>query len=117
MNLQLTGQHIDITPALRAYVESKLERLTRHFDHVIDATVVLTVEGLQQICECTLHVRGKDLFAEAREPDMYASIDVLADKLDRQIVKHKEKLTEHRTEAGSERAATVASTSPPQQRG
>jgi putative sigma-54 modulation protein len=117
MNLQLTGHHIDITPALRAYVENKLDRLTRHFDNVIDATVVLTVEGLQQIVEATLHVRGKDLFAEAREPDMYAAIDVLVDKLDRQIVKHKEKLTEHRTEAGSERAATVASTSPPQQRG
>ena len=113
MNLQLTGHHIDITPALRAYVESKLERLTRHFDHVIDATVVLTVEGLQQICECTLHVRGKDLFAEAREPDMYASIDVLADKLDRQIVKHKEKLTDHRAEGAGERAATVASGTPP----
>jgi ribosome hibernation promoting factor len=113
MNLQLTGHHIDITPALRAYVESKLERLTRHFDHVIDATIVLTVDGLQQICECTLHVRGKDLFAEAREPDMYAAIDVLADKLDRQIVKHKEKLTDHRAEGAAERAATVAAGTPP----
>jgi putative sigma-54 modulation protein len=112
MNLQLTGHHIDITPALRAYVENKLERLTRHFDHVIDANVVLTVEGLQQIVEATLHVRGKDLFAEAREPDMYAAIDVLVDKLDRQIVKHKEKLTDHRAENGTERAATVASTPP-----
>jgi putative sigma-54 modulation protein len=114
MNLQLSGHHVDITPALRSYVETKLERLTRHFDHVIDASVVLTIEGLQQICECTLHVRGKDLFAEAREPDMYASIDVLVDKLDRQILKHKEKLTDHRPEgAGPERAATLASTTPP----
>jgi putative sigma-54 modulation protein len=112
MNLQLTGHHIDITPALRAYVEGKLERLTRHFDHVIDASVVLTVEGLQQICECTLHLRGKDLFAEAREPDMYASIDVLVDKLDRQIVKHKEKVTDHRPEAPGERSAAVASATP-----
>ena len=114
MNLQLTGHHIEITPALRAYVESKLERLTRHFDHVIDAGVVLTVEGLQHIVECTLHVRGKDLFAEAREPDMYAAIDVLADKLDRQIVKHKEKITDHRPEGNGERAATLASAGRPE---
>ena len=106
MNLQLTGHHIDITPALRAYVESKLERLTRHFDHVIDASVVLTVEGLEQIVECTVHVRGKDLFAEAREPDMYAAIDILADKLDRQVLKHKEKITTHRADSDAiQRAA------------
>ena len=106
MNLQLTGHHIDITPALRAYVESKLERLTRHFDHVIDASVVLTVEGLEQIVECTVHVRGKDLFAEAREPDMYAAIDILADKLDRQVLKHKEKITNHRADSDAiQRAA------------
>jgi len=112
MNLQLTGHHIDVTPALRAYVEAKLERLMRHFDHVIDANVVLTIEGLQQICECTLHVRGKDLFAEAREADMYAAIDILADKLDRQILKHKEKITSHRAEGNGERAATLASAAP-----
>ena len=106
MNLQLTGHHVDITPALRAYVEAKLERLTRHFDHVIDANVVLTVEGLEQIVECTVHVRGKDLFAEAREPDMYAAIDLLSDKLDRQVLKHKEKITSHRPDNDAiERAA------------
>ena len=115
MNLQLTGHHIVITPALRDYVRNKLERLTRHFDHVIDVTVVLTVEGLQQMVEATVHVRGKDLFAEASEPDMYAAIDILADKLDRQVVKHKEKLTDHRADGnGTERAATVAATAPPE---
>ena len=107
MNLQLTGHHVEITPALRGYVESKLERLTRHFDHVIDANVVLTVEGLEQIVECTVHVRGKDLFAEAREPDMYAAIDILADKLDRQVLKHKEKITDHRADNGAIRAAAA----------
>jgi putative sigma-54 modulation protein len=107
MNLQLTGHHVDITPALRAYVESKLERLTRHFDHVIDASVVLTVEGLQQIVECTVHVRGKDLFAEAREPDMYAAIDLLSDKLDRQVLKHKEKITSHRPDNDAIERAVV----------
>ena len=108
MNLQLTGHHVDISPALRSYVEAKLERLTRHFDHVIDANVVLTVEGLEQIVECTLHVRGKDLFAEARQPDMYAAIDILADKIDRQVLKHKEKITSHRPDTDAiERAAAT----------
>jgi putative sigma-54 modulation protein len=108
MNLQLTGHHVDITPALRDYVSSKLERVTRHFDHVIDVTVVLTVDKLQQKVEATVHVRGKDLHAQSIEPDMYAAIDMLADKLDRQVVKHKEKLTSHRLDGGEiERAATA----------
>jgi putative sigma-54 modulation protein len=108
MNLQLTGHHVDVTPALRDYVHSKLERVTRHFDHVIDVTVVLTVDKLQQKCEATLHVRGKDLHAESIEPDMYAAIDILADKLDRQVLKHKEKITDHRADNGAIRAAAAA---------
>jgi ribosome hibernation promoting factor len=107
MNLQLTGHHVDITPALRDYVQAKLDRVTRHFDHVIDVTVVLTVDKLQQKVEATVHVRGKDLHAESTEPDMYAAIDILADKLDRQVLKHKEKLTSHRLDTDAiERAAT-----------
>jgi putative sigma-54 modulation protein len=106
MNLQLTGHHVDITPALRDYVRNKLERVTRHFDHVIDVSVVLTVDKLQQKVEANVHVRGKDLHAQAIEPDMYAAIDMLADKLDRQVLKHKEKLTSHRLDNGAiERAA------------
>ena len=106
MNLQLTGHHVDITPALRDYVRNKLDRVTRHFDHVIDVTVVLTVDKLQQKVEATVHVRGKDLHAESSEPDMYAAIDMLADKLDRQVLKHKEKLTSHRLDNDAiERAA------------
>jgi putative sigma-54 modulation protein len=108
MNLQLTGHHVDITPALRDYVRNKLERVTRHFDHVIDVNVVLTVDKLQQKVEATVHVRGKDLHAESTEPDMYAAIDILADRLDRQVLKHKEKLTDHRAENGGTGRAAAA---------
>ena len=96
MNLNLTGVHLDITPAIRAYVVSKLDRVNRHFDHVIDVTVVLSVDKLRQKIEANVHVRGKDIHAEAIEPDMYAAIDCLADKLNRQVLKYKEKLVEHR---------------------
>jgi len=91
MNLNLSGHHLDITPAIRAYVTNKLERLTRHFDHVIDVNVVLSVDKLRQQVTANLHVRGKDIHAECVEPDMYAAIDALADKLDRQVLKLKEK--------------------------
>ena len=91
MNLNLTGHHLDITPAIRDYVTSKLGRINRHFDHVIDVNVVMTVEKLKQRIEANVHVRGKDIFAECvDQEDMYAAIDVLVDKLDRQILKHKE---------------------------
>jgi putative sigma-54 modulation protein len=98
MNLNLTGVHLDITPAIRAYVETKLDRVNRHFDHVIDVNVVLSVDKLRQKVEANLHVRGRDLHAEAVEPDMYAAIDGLADKLDRQVLKYQEKLSAHRTD-------------------
>lgn len=91
MNLNLTGHHLDITPAIRDYVTSKLDRINRHFDHVIDVNVIMTVEKLKQRIEANVHVRGKDIFAECGDQeDMYAAIDVLVDKLDRQILKHKE---------------------------
>jgi len=91
MNLNLSGHHLDITPAIRAYVTTKLVRLTRHFDHVIDVNVVLSVDKLRQQVTANVHVRGKDIHAECVEPDMYAAIDALADKLDRQVLKLKEK--------------------------
>ena len=91
MNLNLTGNHLEITPAIRDYVVAKLDRVTRHFDHVIDVSVVLSVDKLRQKVEANLHIRGKDLHAEAIEPDMYAAIDALADKLDRMVLKAKEK--------------------------
>lgn len=91
MNLNLSGHHIDITPSIRDYITTKLERITRHFDHVIDVNVVLSVEKLKQRVEANIHVRGRDIFCETDHEDMYAAIDALVDKLDRQIVKHKEK--------------------------
>jgi putative sigma-54 modulation protein len=91
MNLHLTGHHLEITPAIRDYVSSKLQRITNHFDHVIDVNVVLTVEKLQRRIEASVHVRGKEIFCESADADMYAAIDGLADKLDRTIIKHKEK--------------------------
>ena len=96
MNLNLTGNHLPITPAIRDYVVAKLERVTRHFDHVIDVNVVLSVDKLRHKVEANLHARGKDIHVEAVEPDMYAAIDALADKLDRQVLKHKELLKDHR---------------------
>ena len=92
MNLKLTGNHVEITDAMREYVISKVGKITRHFDHVIDVSVILSVEKLKQKAEANVHVRGKDIFVE----DMYASIDSLVDKLDRQILKHKEKNLERR---------------------
>jgi putative sigma-54 modulation protein len=98
MNLNLTGHHLTITPAIRDYVVAKLDRVVRHFDHVIDVNVVMTVDKLQQKIEANLHTRGKDIHAEAVDADLYAAIDALADKLDRQVLKHKEKREEHRHE-------------------
>ncbi|HVW65969.1 MAG TPA: ribosome-associated translation inhibitor RaiA [Nitrosospira sp.] len=99
MNLNLTGHHVEITPAMRDYVTSKLSKITRHFDHVIDVTVILSVEKLKQKAEANVHVRGKDIFVETDDADMYASIDSLVDKLDRQILKHKEKNASYRNGA------------------
>jgi putative sigma-54 modulation protein len=99
MQIDITGHHVDLTPALRTYVQNKFERLERHFDHVTGLHVVLTVEKLQHKAEATIQVNGGTLFADATEQDMYAAIDCLIDKLDRQIKKHKEKLTNHHDRA------------------
>lgn len=96
MNLNVSGHHLEVTPALRSYVEAKISRVTRHFDHVIDAHVILTADKLRQKAEVTLHVPGKDLHCECEEEDLYAAIDVLADKLDRQVLKYKDKLLDKR---------------------
>ena len=89
MNLNLTGHHLEITPAIRDYVVAKLERITRHFDHVIDVNVVLSVDKLRQKIEANLHISGKDIHAESIDPDMYAAIDALVDKLDRMVLKQR----------------------------
>jgi putative sigma-54 modulation protein len=101
MNLNVTGHHLDITPAIRDYVVAKLDRVTRHFDHVIDVNVVMSVDKLRHKVEVNLHTRGKDIHVEAIEPDMYAAIDVLVDKLDRQVLKHKEKRSVNRHEGAA----------------
>ena len=99
MQINLTGHHIEITPALRDYVHGKLERIERHFENVTSVHVILSVEKLRHKAEATIHVAGNDIYADAIEEDMYASIDGLVDKIDRQIKKHKEKLTDkHRDE-------------------
>jgi len=95
MQLSVTGHHVEITAAMRSYVEKKLDRIVRHFDHVIDTHFVLTVEKLLHKAEATLRVRGETIHALASEGDMYAAIDALADKLERRVRKHKEKLTDH----------------------
>jgi len=95
MQLNISGQHVDITQALSDYVSGKLEKLERHYDHVTNAHVVLSVEKQRQKAEATIHVAGNKLFANAEHEDMYAAIDALVDKLDSQIRKHKEKVTDH----------------------
>ena len=95
MNLTISGHHVDVTPALREFVLNKLERITRHFDQVIDITVILSVEKLRQKAETNLHIRGKDLHCEATDVDLYTAIDAMIEKLDRQVVKHKECVQAH----------------------
>jgi len=101
MQINLSGHHVDITTPLREYVNSKMERLERHFDHVTDIHVVLGVEKLRHKAEATMHISGGNIFAEAVEENMYAAIDSLVDKLDRQLKKHKEKITDHHRSEGS----------------
>lgn len=101
MNLQLTGHHLEITPALREYVSAKFSRISNHFDHVIDVKVTMSIEKLAQKVEATLHVPGNDLHAECTDENMYSAIDMLTDKLDRQVVKHKEKHGDHHKLGGA----------------
>jgi len=100
MQLNVTGHHVDVTPSMHDYVSQKMERLERHFDHVTNVHVILSVEKLRQKAEATLHISGGNLFADAQDEDMYAAIDAMVDKLDRQIKKHKEKVTDHRRSEG-----------------
>ena len=92
MQLNISGHHVEVTDALKSYVEEKLQKLERHYDHITNTHVILTVEKLEQRAEATVHISGAEVFADANCDDMYAAIDKLTDKLDRQILKHKEKL-------------------------
>jgi putative sigma-54 modulation protein len=103
MNLNLTGHHIEITPAIRQYVTDKLERISRHFDHVIEVNVVMTVEKLDQRIEANVHLSGKDIHVQSHDGDMYAAIDGLMDKLDRQVLRHKERFADGKHSPGIKR--------------
>lgn len=96
MNLKITGLNFDITEAIKSHVEHKLERINRHAANVISTTITLSVEKVEHKAEATVHLTGKDLHVEAVEADMYAAVDVLMDKLDRAVLKHKEKSAEVR---------------------
>lgn len=95
MQLNVTGHHVDVTAAMKEYVASKINRIEKHFDNVTDVHCILTVEKLRHKAEATVNVSGARLYADAVEEDMYAAIDGLVDKLDRQIIKHKEKRCDH----------------------
>ena len=95
MQINLTGHHVDITTSLRDYVNTKFAKLERHFDHINNVHVILTVEKINQKAEATVHMNGSEVFASAVNNDMYTSIDTLIDKLDRQILKYKGKIAHH----------------------
>jgi putative sigma-54 modulation protein len=104
MNLTISGHHLEVTPALRNYVTSKLDRIKRHFDQVVDVKVLLTLENQKekerrQKAECNIHIKGIELFAESAHSDLYAAVDELVDKLDRQVVRHKDRVQSHGHEA------------------
>ncbi len=113
MNLTISGHHLDVTPSLREYVLTKLDRVMRHFDQVVDVNVLLTVEKLKekerrQKAEVTLHVKGRDIFVEQSHEDMYAAIDQLMDKLDRQVMRHKDRVQEHHHDSPKRNAGAEA---------
>jgi putative sigma-54 modulation protein len=96
MQINISGHHLEVTESLHDYVNSKIERLSLHHERITKTHVILSVDKLIQKAEATMHVSGKDLFADASSDDLYAAIDALADKLDRQLIKHKEKMQSHR---------------------
>ncbi len=112
MNLTISGHHLDVTPALREYVLTKLDRVTRHFDQVVDINVLLSVENLKekerrQKAEVTVRVKGKDIFVEQSHEDLYAAVDQLMDKLDRQVCRYKDKVQDHHHASAKRLDATI----------
>ncbi|GFE91448.1 ribosome hibernation-promoting factor, HPF/YfiA family [Steroidobacter agaridevorans] len=95
MQLNVTGHHVDVTTSMKGYVEKKLDRIVRHSDHIIDVHCILTVEKLRHKAEAKVLLNRAMVYADAVDMDMYAAIDALADKLDRRVKKHKEKLADH----------------------
>lgn len=106
MNLHLTGRHLVITPAIRDYATGKFGKIKRHFDNVVlDVNIVLSVEKLKQKAEATMHISGKNLFVECDDENLYAAIDMLVDKLDRQVRKHKDKQSARRHDDSGKQVA------------
>ncbi len=103
MQLNVSGHHLEVTDSLRGYVESRIEKIERHFDLVSDMNFILTVEKLRHKAEATINVNGGTIYADATEEDMYAAIDGLVDKLDRRVRKHKEKLVDHHARESQKR--------------
>lgn len=99
MQVNVSGHHIEVTPALRSYVENKLDRLERHFDRITTMNVILSVEKQRQKAESTIHISGGEVYADAESEDLYAAIDKLADKLDRQLIKRKGKKSDRKHQA------------------
>lgn len=95
MNLSISGRHLEVTPAIREYVLNKMARVTRHFDNVIDTQVILSIERLKHTAEVTMRLRGKDIHCSATDENLYAAIDLLADKIDRQVIKYKSKVQDY----------------------
>ena len=100
MNIKILSHHVEITPAMRSHLEDKLKKISAHFDQVQNMTITLSINNekekdLRNHAEITLHLKGKDLFAEAHNADMYHAMDLVVDKLDRQVIKHKEKVQDH----------------------
>ncbi len=104
MQITVSGHHLDITDALRNYVLSKCERMERHFDHLTNIHVVLGIEKQRQKAEATVHIAGGNIYADAEDENMYAAIDSMVDKLDRQILRHKSKIRDHHRSSGGLKA-------------
>ena len=103
MRIDISGHQMDVTPALRDYAEQKMGKLAKHFEHHLDTRMILSVDNLEHKAEATLNIPGKTLFADSLAPDMYAAIDLLADKLDRLVIKQKEMLKNHHRGASAAR--------------
>ena len=101
MQISISGQHLDVTSSLKNHVNEKLEKITRHFDHVTQVKVVLHIEKDQHIAEANIHTKGTTINATGEAADMYSAIDTMTSKLDRQVLKHKEKLTDHHKNEGA----------------
>ena len=106
MNLTVSGHHLEITLAIHDYIQDKLARVSRHFEQVIDVDIILSVDKLDKKVEANVHLSGKDLYCESIDTDIYAAIDGLADKLDRAVLKHKEKLVDHHNQESIRHAAS-----------